>query len=91
MLKVNGALKKYTDYDIIIRLLLEWNCIGIWDNGVSNLSEALTLNMTLEELDLRNNKIGPQGVQILAASLKHNTCLRRIGKKQVFISRLKME
>ena len=54
--------------------------IGIWDNGISNLSESLTLNMTLEELDLRNNKIGPQGVQILATSLKHNTSLRRLGK-----------
>ena len=35
--------------------------------------------MTLEELDLRNNKIGPQGVQLLAAALKHNTSLRRLG------------
>jgi hypothetical protein len=62
---------------------LEWNCIGIWDNGVNSISDALTLNMTLEELDLRNNKIGPHGVQILAASLKHNTGLVRIGKSNI--------
>lgn len=91
MLKVNGALKKYIIYNLIVRLLLEWNCIGIWDDGVSNLSEALTLNMTLEELDLRNNKIGPHGVQILAASIRHNTSLRRIGKKCQLISRFTME
>lgn len=38
----------------------------------------MTVNQTLEELDVRNNKIGPQGVASLATSLKHNTSLKRL-------------
>jgi Ran GTPase-activating protein (RanGAP) involved in mRNA processing and transport len=69
MLKINHTLK---------RLSLEWNCLGIWETGVRTIADALTTNACLEELDLRNNKIGPQGMQSLAVSLKHNTKLRRL-------------
>ena len=71
MLKVNSTLK---------RLLLEWNCIGIWENGIQNITESLSINQSLEELDLRNNKIGPQSIALLANGLKHNTSLLKLGK-----------
>ena len=58
---------------------MEWNCIGIWDSGVRAIADALSINETLQELDLRNNKIGPQGAQVLALCLKHNTKLRKLG------------
>ncbi|TPX69775.1 hypothetical protein SpCBS45565_g02220 [Spizellomyces sp. 'palustris'] len=67
MLKVNSAVKC---------LVLEWNCIGIWEAGVRALADALSINHTLEELDLRNNKIGPNGCQSLALCLRNNTTLR---------------
>lgn len=37
------------------------------------------MNNTLTELDLRNNRIGPQGVVSLAQALKKNTSLTRVG------------
>jgi Ran GTPase-activating protein (RanGAP) involved in mRNA processing and transport len=70
LLKVNSTLQ---------HLNLEWNCVGIWEAGISALADALSMNSTLTTLDLRNNKIGPQGCQSLALSLKHNTTLRRLG------------
>lgn len=59
-------------------MTLEWNCLGIWETGIAALADALSVNQTLEELDLRNNKIGPQGGATLANQLKHNTTLRRL-------------
>ncbi|KAI9092451.1 hypothetical protein DFS34DRAFT_294806 [Phlyctochytrium arcticum] len=75
MLKINTSLKS---------LILEWNCIGIWEAGVRALADALSVNQTLEELDLRNNKIGPSGCQSLALCLRNNTSLRKIGILQPF-------
>lgn len=57
---------------------LEWNCIGIWDEGIKSIADGLAVNSTLEEIDLRNNKIGPHGVQALALSIKHNTVLQKM-------------
>ena len=45
---------------------------------MSAIAEALSVNQSLEELDLRNNKIGPQTATQLAHALKHNTYLRRL-------------
>ena len=59
---------------------LEWNCIGIWDSGVKAVADGLSVNQSLTELDLRNNKIGPQGAQTLALALKHNTTLSKLGE-----------
>ncbi|KAI8820846.1 uncharacterized protein EV422DRAFT_530436 [Fimicolochytrium jonesii] len=69
MLKVNGSLKS---------LVMEWNCIGIWQAGIRSLADALAVNQTLEDLDLRNNSIGPDGAQTLAVGLRNNQCLRRL-------------
>nr|KAJ3422966.1 Leucine-rich repeat-containing protein 45 [Polyrhizophydium stewartii] len=83
MLKINTALKRQ---GILFRpghgpcdiLNLEWNCIGIWESGVRAIADALSINQTLEELDLRNNKIGPQASHHIALCLKHNTRLRKL-------------
>jgi Ran GTPase-activating protein (RanGAP) involved in mRNA processing and transport len=58
---------------------LEWNCLGIWDNGIKAISEALTMNQCLTTLDLRNNKIGPAASQTLALALKQNITLEKLG------------
>ncbi|KAI9341817.1 hypothetical protein DFJ73DRAFT_536955 [Zopfochytrium polystomum] len=59
-------------------LLLEWNCVGIWEVGVRALADALAANRRLETLDLRNCKVGPRGCQTLAVGIKHNTSLRHL-------------
>ncbi|KAJ3003784.1 hypothetical protein HKX48_001559 [Thoreauomyces humboldtii] len=69
MLKINDALKT---------LILEWNCVGIWQAGVRAIADGLAVNERLEDLDLRNNKIGPDGAQTLALSLRNNRSLRRL-------------
>ena len=59
-------------------LSLEWNCIGIWDHGIKALADGLSLNQSLEYLDLRNNKISPQGGATLASATKGNTSLKHL-------------
>jgi hypothetical protein len=60
-------------------LRLEWNCVGIWENAMKAVADALSLNQSLEELDLRSNKIGPQAAACLLGALKNNTTLRKLG------------
>ncbi|KAI8901525.1 hypothetical protein BC833DRAFT_617561 [Globomyces pollinis-pini] len=69
MLKVNTKLET---------LLLEWNCVGIWDSGIQSIAESLSMNEYLQVLDLRNNKIGPQAAMTISTCLKHNTSLRKL-------------
>ncbi|KAI8855026.1 hypothetical protein BC829DRAFT_107797 [Chytridium lagenaria] len=71
MMKVNTTLET---------LLLEWNCIGIWEVGAKALGDALPINQYLQHLDLRNCKIGPQSAICLSQGLRHNTNLRILGK-----------
>ena len=70
MLKVNRSLRK---------LSLEWNCLGIWESSLQALSDSITVNNTLDDLDLRNNRINPQGIAILATGIRHNTSLKKLG------------
>ncbi|RKP18481.1 RNI-like protein [Rozella allomycis CSF55] len=60
------------------RLTLEWNCLGVWETALEAISDALTLNNTLEDLDLRNNRISPQGMALLARGMKNNSGLQNI-------------
>ncbi len=55
--------------------------LGLWDVGIRGISEALQINTTLTELDLRNNRIGSQGGIALAACIKKSSSLIRIGTK----------
>ncbi|EPZ32880.1 Protein kinase, catalytic domain-containing protein [Rozella allomycis CSF55] len=67
----------FTEYDKN-RLTLEWNCLGVWETALEAISDALTLNNTLEDLDLRNNRISPQGMALLARGMKNNSSLQNI-------------
>ncbi len=53
--------------------------MGITESGVSEIAAGIRANSTLKELDLRNNKITPEGAHILAAALKSNDTLQSIG------------
>jgi Ran GTPase-activating protein (RanGAP) involved in mRNA processing and transport len=67
MLMQNTSILRYSSQNVAtstltkLRLNLEWNSVGLWDLGVKAISDALLVNSTLVELDLRNNRIGPQG------------------------------
>ena len=66
-------LKKNT---CVRSLLIEWNSLGLWDNGMKAVCEGLALNQVLLFLDLRNNQITHEGACQLAIALKRNQCLR---------------
>ena len=66
-------LKKNTS---VRSLLVEWNSLGLWDNGMRAVCEGLALNQVLLFLDLRNNQITHEGATQLAMALKRNQCLR---------------
>ncbi|KNE59105.1 hypothetical protein AMAG_18099 [Allomyces macrogynus ATCC 38327] len=68
-LKVNHSLQE---------LLLEWNSLGLWDDAMAAIGDALAINSGLVKLDLRNNKIGPTGIEHLAAGLKSNRTLTHL-------------
>jgi hypothetical protein len=69
LLKVNSSIRW---------LSVEWNCLGIWEVGVRAFADSMALNQGLQELDLRNNKIGPDAASLLARCLKSNTTLQRL-------------
>lgn len=66
-------LKKNT---CVRSLLVEWNSLGLWDNGMRAFCEGLALNQVLLFLDLRNNQITHEGASQIAIALKRNQCLR---------------
>ncbi|XP_067914277.1 leucine-rich repeat-containing protein 45 [Heterodontus francisci] len=53
-------------------LILEWNALGMWEEGFCVFCEGVRANKFLKHLDLRNNQINHQGVGELAMALKHN-------------------
>ncbi|XP_027019067.2 leucine-rich repeat-containing protein 45 isoform X2 [Tachysurus fulvidraco] len=60
------------------RLVLEWNALGMWDEGFSVFCEGLASNSSLIQLDLRNNQINHQGAAEIALALKRNCVIREI-------------
>ena len=68
-----GKLLKRTT--TLQELFLEWNTLGMWDSGITAISEGLALNESLRVLDLSNNQISHESGQQLAASLKRNKTL----------------
>uniref|UniRef100_A0A8C4V573 Leucine rich repeat containing 45 n=1 Tax=Falco tinnunculus TaxID=100819 RepID=A0A8C4V573_FALTI len=53
-------------------LILEWNSLGVWEEGFSFFCQGLGANNFLQQLDLRNNQINHQGAGDLAMALKQN-------------------
>uniref|UniRef100_A0AAR2KWD7 Leucine rich repeat containing 45 n=1 Tax=Pygocentrus nattereri TaxID=42514 RepID=A0AAR2KWD7_PYGNA len=62
------------------RLVLEWNALGMWEEGFSIFCEGLASNSCLTQLDLRNNQINHQGAAELALALKRNSVLEELGE-----------
>ncbi|CAM5096793.1 unnamed protein product [Natator depressus] len=59
-------------------LTLEWNSLGMWEEGFSLFCQGLGANRFLQWLDLRNNQINQQGAGELALALKCNSSLREL-------------
>ncbi|XP_064890277.1 leucine-rich repeat-containing protein 45 isoform X1 [Columba livia] len=59
-------------------LILEWNSLGVWEEGFSFFCQGLGANSSLQRLDLRNNQINHQGAGELAMALKHNSSLQEL-------------
>uniref|UniRef100_A0A8C0BVD3 Leucine rich repeat containing 45 n=1 Tax=Buteo japonicus TaxID=224669 RepID=A0A8C0BVD3_9AVES len=62
----------------IRRLILEWNSLGVWEEGFSFFCQGLGANNFLQRLDLRNNQINHQGAGELAVALKQNASLQEL-------------
>uniref|UniRef100_A0A8B9NDW8 Leucine rich repeat containing 45 n=1 Tax=Accipiter nisus TaxID=211598 RepID=A0A8B9NDW8_9AVES len=62
----------------IRRLILEWNSLGMWEEGFSFFCQGLGANNFLQRLDLRNNQINHQGAGELAVALKQNASLQEL-------------
>ncbi|KFQ98924.1 Leucine-rich repeat-containing protein 45, partial [Opisthocomus hoazin] len=59
-------------------LILEWNSLGMWEEGFSFFCQGLGANNFLQRLDLRNNQINHQGAGELATALKQNASLQEL-------------
>uniref|UniRef100_A0A8C6JIF1 Uncharacterized protein n=3 Tax=Melopsittacus undulatus TaxID=13146 RepID=A0A8C6JIF1_MELUD len=57
-------------------LILEWNNLGMWEEGFSSFCQGLGANSFLQRLDLRSNQINHQGAGELAMALKQNASLQ---------------
>jgi hypothetical protein len=62
----------------VVAVCLEWNNVGLLDQGVEALAGALEVDKRLLTLDLRNNNIGPEGAKALAKALRVNRTLRQL-------------
>ncbi|MEQ2243922.1 hypothetical protein ILYODFUR_011841 [Ilyodon furcidens] len=62
----------------LLRLVLEWNALGVWEETFSLFCDGLASNNTLTHLDLRNNQINHQGASELALALRHNSTLEEL-------------
>uniref|UniRef100_A0A8C3UWH2 Leucine rich repeat containing 45 n=1 Tax=Catharus ustulatus TaxID=91951 RepID=A0A8C3UWH2_CATUS len=59
-------------------LTLEWNSLGMWEEGFSFFCQGLRANNFLQHLDLRNNQINHQGAGELAMALAQNSSLQEL-------------
>ncbi|XP_015735165.1 leucine-rich repeat-containing protein 45 isoform X2 [Coturnix japonica] len=73
------ALGKLLRQNKCIRsLILEWNSLGVWEEGFSFFCQGLGANNFLQRLDLRNNQINHHGAGELAVALKRNSSLQEL-------------
>ncbi|NXL59568.1 LRC45 protein, partial [Chordeiles acutipennis] len=59
-------------------LILEWNSLGVSEEGFSFFCQGLKANNFLQRLDLRNNQINHQEAGELAMALKQNASLQEL-------------
>nr|CAD7265544.1 unnamed protein product [Timema shepardi] len=76
LLKRNGHLKKSATLRDCSRLSLEWNSLGLFPEQFSEFCEGLSLNMSLESLDLKNNQLPPEVARDLARAISSNKTLK---------------
>lgn len=60
--------------------MLEWNALGMWEEGFAVFCEGLASNTSLTQLDLRNNQINHQGAAELCMALRRNSTLQELGE-----------
>jgi len=60
--------------------VLEWNALGMWEEGFSMFCEGLASSTSLTQLDLRNNQMNHQGAAALCVALKRNSTLQELGE-----------
>ncbi|KAL0983895.1 hypothetical protein UPYG_G00134480 [Umbra pygmaea] len=60
------------------RLVLEWNALGMWEEAFSVFCEGVASNISVTQLDLRNNQINHQGASELCLALKRNSTLQEL-------------
>lgn len=66
--------------------MLEWNALGMWEEGFSIFCEGLASNTSLTQLDLRNNQMNHQGAAELCVALKRNSTLQELGEPNQHIT-----
>mmetsp|Transcript_33999 Transcript_33999/g.87918 ORF Transcript_33999/g.87918 Transcript_33999/m.87918 type:complete len:426 (+) Transcript_33999:56-1333(+) len=59
----------------VTSLCLKWNHVGSHERGVQALSDVLKRSSSMVQLDLRNNKIGPECGRHLGEMLRENSTL----------------
>lgn len=64
--------------DNLRTLSMEWNSCGVFPDGIRALSNAISRHKSLNNLDLRNNRIGSDGAVSIASALRTNTSLLRV-------------
>jgi len=72
---VGKILKRSTT---LRELNLEWNALGMWNQGVSAIADGLSMNQTLTYLNVSNNQISHEGGTDLAEALKRNSTLKHL-------------
>lgn len=68
---------------------LDWNSITSTKNGFSSFIEGITINKTLQHLDITNCQIGQSEAKELAVALTNNSCMQILGKDSTTFSSLK--
>ena len=74
----NGLAQLLAKTFTLRELKCEWNSLGVYETGISEISEALKSNKSLMTLDLRNNKITPEGANSLSNALRANSVLQNL-------------
>ena len=67
-----------SETDTLRTLSMEWNSCGVFPDGMRALANSIAHHKSLNNLDLRNNRIGSDGAVSLASALRTNKSLLRL-------------